>query len=210
MRQVAGQSGDDEAMRQRTLALAVPVAVVCLALLAGCVPQQGATEPARTATPSQTPSATATPTPSATPDAAADGTPVTIACDKLISAQAMYDYNPNFSLKSGYTPAAGSLPAQVTAQKGLACAWVNQTSGALIEVAVANLPAAHLTQLKNALVTTSNSVPTYEVEGYFKVNGANGEAQAFFDPYWIVATSPVFFEPGDAQPIVAAAIAGLR
>jgi hypothetical protein len=94
-------------------------------------------------------------------------------------------------------------------QKGLACAWVNQTSGELIEVSVANLPAAHLTQLKNDLVTTSNSVPTYEVEGYFKVNGSTGEAQAFSDPYWIVATSTAFFEPGDAQPIVAAAIAAL-
>jgi hypothetical protein len=121
----------------------------------------------------------------------------------------MYDYNSNFGPKPDYTPAAGSLAAEVARQRGLTCAWVNQTSGDVIEIAVANLPEAHLTDLKNTLVTTSYSVPTYGVEGYFILNGSKGEAQAFSDPYWIVATSTAFFEPGDAEPLVKAAIAAL-
>ncbi|MEP6481017.1 MAG: iron ABC transporter ATP-binding protein [Rhodoglobus sp.] len=198
-------------MRTRSLALAAPVAVTALLLLAGCVPDPATVTPTITPTASAGPSAssTPTPTPSATAGNAIDGIPMTVTCDKLISAQAMYDYNPNFSLKSGYSPAVGSLAAQVVTQKGLACEWVNQTSGDLIDVSVAHLPDAHLTALKNELVTTSNSVPTYSVEGYFKLNGSIGEAQAFSDPYWIVATSKAFLEPGDAQPIVAAAIASL-
>lgn len=196
-------------MRQRSLALVVPAAAIALALLAGCVPTADSADPDATSTPTASSTPSATPTPSSTPTSAVDGIPITISCDQLIPAQAMYDYNPNFSLKSDYSPAAGSLAAEVATQKGLTCAWVNQTSGDLIEVAVANLPDAHLTQLKNELVTTSHSVPTYDVEGYFILNGSKGEAQAFSDPFWIVATSTAFFEPGDAQPIVAAAITAL-
>lgn len=199
-------------MRSRSLAIAVPTALIALAVLAGCAPDGGGAAPGTSSTPSAsaTPSSTPSATPTTAPSSAVDGIPITITCNQLVTPQAVYDYNPNYSLKSDYKPASGSVAAQVTAQNGLACAWVNQTSGAIIEVAVANLPAAHLTALKNDLVTSSNSVPTYDVEGYFKLDGSTGVAQAFSDPYWIVASSSAFFEPGDAQPIVAAAIAGLK
>lgn len=212
MQDVRNPTGNDWKMRSRSALVALPVAALALAVLSGCVPQaqQGTTTGAPTKSPSASASATPTATGTAAPANPIDGTPVTIDCNQLVTPQAMYDYNPNYGLKADYSPAAGSLAAEVKAQKGLTCAWVNQTSGELIEVAAANLPEAHLTDLKNTLVTTSNSVPTYEVEGYFKLNGSTGEAQAFSDPYWIVATSTAFFEPGDAQPIVAAAIAGLK
>jgi len=206
---VPGRCRDDEAMRRRSLALAVPFATIALLLLSGCVQEQDAATPAPTSSATTPASASPTPSPSATTADPVDGIPLTITCDQLIPAQAMYDYNPNFSLKADYKPASGSLAAEVVAQKGLACAWVNQTSGDLIEVSVAHLPAAHLEQLKNTLVTTSHSVPTYDVEGYFQLDGSIGQAQAFPDPYWLVATSTAFFEPGDAQPIVAAAISAL-
>jgi len=214
MRPVPGVGGEDGHMRSRSLtfAFAVPVAAITLALLAGCALESKAVDPVASSTPTRTstPTPTQTATPTSTPVSTVDGIPITITCDQLITPQAMYDYNPNFSLKADYKPAAGSLAAQVATQKGLTCGWVNQTSGDLIEVAVAHLPAAHLTELKNTLVTTSHSVPTYNVEGYFLLNGKTGEAQAFSDPYWIVATSTAFFEPGDAQPIVAAGIAVLK
>lgn len=196
-------------MRNRSLILAVPVFAVAVALLAGCAPDKQVDPGGVTAAPSPTSTSTPSPTASAVPTNPVDGTPITITCSQLISAQAMYDYNSNFGPKPGYTPASGSLAAEVARQKGLTCAWVNQTSGDVIEIAVANLPAAHLTDLKNTLVTTSHSVPTYKVEGYFILNGSTGEAQAFPDPYWIVATSKAFFEPGDAEPLVKAAIAAL-
>lgn len=188
----------------RTQLLLLPLGALTLIGLAGCAP--AATSPTVTAT--STPSVVATPTPTPTQSASAaasdiDGIPVTMGCRDLVSDQQIYNYNPNFSLKANYTPAPGSLAASVALQNGVACAWVNQTSGELIELAVANLPAAHSTRLKNDLVMSSKSVPTYNVEGYFKLNGTSGEAQAFADPYWIVTTSKVFFEPGDAAPIMA-------
>ena len=138
---------------------------------------------------------------------------MTIDCNTLITPQAMYDYNPNFGLSESYKPEAGTAAADIVDVEGIACAWINQTSGEVVEVAVANLPAEKLTELKNGFVTTSNSVPTYgdptKIEGYFEVVDGLGQAEAFAGPYWISATSASFYEPGDAQPVVAASIAGL-
>lgn len=157
-----------------------------------------------------TPPATNSSTPEPTSTAVEPvGTPVTVSCDELVSAQTMYDYNSNFGLLSDFTPAVGTLAASIVADSGVACRWVNQTSGETIDVAVANPPKAQLTARKNELVTSSNSVPTYGVEGYFQVNGEIGEAEAFSDPYWIVVTSNYFGEPGDATPIVRAVIDAL-
>ena len=189
---------------RRTLVAILPLSVL---LLTACVPTQSTT-PGGSATPSASASTSATP--SSTPTAsAAPATPVTIGCDSLITGQQLYDINPNFSAKTDYSPAAGSLGAEALDDKGIACAWVNQTSGELIEISVANPGNAVLTAKKNELVTTSNPVPTYEVEGYFIVENGVGTAQAFDDPYWIVATSTLFFEPGDVAKLMATVIGNL-
>ena len=72
----------------------------------------------------------------------------------------------------------GVFGDQAVAAKGLACAWVNGTSGELIEVSAADLPEAEYTAKMNELVTTSNPVPTFGVEGYFRADGGTGVAQA--------------------------------
>ena len=188
---------------------ALPAAAVILFALVACVPVDGGdpgTSPAPTApTVSISPSAS----PTTQPSSPATGVPVTIGCEQLVTAQAIYDYNPNFSLQADYSPAAGSLGAQAIEQRGIACSWINQTSGETIEIAVAQLPEPELTALKNNLVMTSNSVPTYDVEGYFEVDGGVGVAQAFPGPYWLTGSSTTFFEPGDAAPLIAAAVVGL-
>jgi len=190
--------------------IALALAGVVATAVTACAPETEAS-PEETRTPTAEPSETPEPTASATPAPAS--IPVTIDCNTLITPQAIYDYNPNFGLSESYKPAAGTEAADILGADGLACAWINQTSGEVVEVAVANLPAEQLTQLKNDFVTTSNSVPTYgdptKIEGYFEVVGGIGQAQAFAGPYWISAASASFFEPGDAQPVVAAAIAGL-
>lgn len=200
-------------MRTRLLRSALPASLVSLlavALLAGCVPQSKGTAEQPTPATLATSTASATPTPTPTASASdVDGIPMSIPCTELITPQAMYDYNPNFGLEAGHQPVSGSLAAAVLKQNGVACSWINQTSGQRIEIAVAKLPEAHSTALKNELVTTSHSVPTYRVEGYFTLNGSVGEAQAFPDPYWVVATSTAFFEPGDVAPLMASAIKAL-
>jgi hypothetical protein len=190
----------------RALVSLATVAVLTTALTA-CASETDAT-PA-TSSPTPTSSATSTPEPTATEAPISVGSPVTIGCDQLLSPEAVYDFNPNFGLSESYTPEPGSEAATIVEAKGLACGWVNQTSGEALTVAVANLPTDKLTDLKNNFVMSSNSVPTYDVEGYFEYDGTRGSAEAFSGPYWVSAVSPAFFEPGDAQPIIAAALAGL-
>jgi hypothetical protein len=168
-------------------------------------PTKSAAAPTRSATRTPEPTATASPEPT--------GTPITIDCNTLITPEAMYAVNPNYGLSESFKPAKDSDAAEIVDEGGLACGWVNQTSGEVVQVAVASLTDAKLTELKNGFVTTSTSVPTYgkpPIEGYFQVNGDMGEAQVFSGPYWVTASSTAFYEPGDAQPVIEAALSGLR
>jgi hypothetical protein len=194
-------------------------AIVALALAAlvaggvsGCATDTVAA-PTRSATPSATSTTpTAEPTETAAPEP--QSTPVGIDCNELISLDAMYkDINPNFGLSESFVPEKGSDAAEIVAADGLACSWVNQSSGESVVVAVANFTDDEkLTELKNHFVTSSRAVPTFgkpPVEGYFQVNGSVGEAQVFSGPYWVSTVSSIFYEPGDALPVVQAALAGL-
>jgi hypothetical protein len=122
----------------------------------------------------------------------------------------MYEYNSNISLTDGITPESGTDAAKIVDDyQGIACRWVNDSSGEYIDVAVAHLRDDTLETLKNDLVTTSNSVPTYGVEGYFIVDGSVGHGDAFSDPYWISIDSDYFLEPGDATQLFESVISAL-
>ena len=147
-----------------------------------------------------------TPTPTLPP------TPVTLACTQIVTPDQLYAYNPNFSADPGYSPASGSLEKKIADWKGVTCAWQNQTSGDVVQIAVAQPPADQLESLKNAAITAAQPVPTYgtppEVEGYFKAGDA-GQVQIFRGTYWIVAESTAFFEPGDAAPLMQSVLGNL-
>ncbi|WP_223695038.1 iron ABC transporter ATP-binding protein [Leifsonia poae] len=191
---------------------AVTLVLAGAMLLSGCVGGSGSTKP------TATPSATATTgggtntTPTPTPTPSDPPTPLAIPCDQVITPDQLYAFNPNFGTDPGYAPKASTLEQQVADWKGTTCAWLNQTSGETIEIAVAKPPASAMEGLKNAAVTTSQPVPTYgvppAVEGYFKP-GTAGEVQIFTGSYWIVATSTAFSEPGDPAPLMQNVLANL-
>lgn len=191
------------------LLVSLALAGVLATAVSACATETEATPSESSAAPTATATKTPTPEPTATQAPVTVGKPVTIDCNTLVSPDAMYAFNPNYGLSEGYTPAAGTEAATIVEAKGLACQWVNQTSGEVVQVAVANLPSDKLTALKNNFVMSSNSVPTYGVEGYFQVKDVLGIAEAFSGGYWISASSDAFYEPGDAQPIVEAALAGI-
>lgn len=170
-------------------------------MLAGCVPS---TEPKPTPVESST--ASVTPTPDPTPSAPPVGVPVTIACADLISAQVIYDFNPNFGLVESFDPEGSSLAALAIQNNGIACRWINQTSGETLDVSVADLPEANLSALR---ATAGTAVPDFSSDGYFATSGGVGSAQAFTGSYWIAAVSAAFFDAVDAAPIVNAAIDAL-
>ncbi len=194
---------------QPTLRPALRTAAVA-ALLAGALaltactpssPSPSSSKPAAGA--GSTPSSGSTPDQPATPTA--PPTPVTLTCDQIVTPDQMYAFNPNFGADPGYSPAAGSLEKQIAEWKGATCAWLNQTSGDVIQISVARPPSTAMESLKNAAVTSGTPVPTYgvppAVEGYF-TTGKSGLVQIFRGSYWIVAESPAFFEPGDAAPLM--------
>jgi hypothetical protein len=188
-------------LRTRSAGL-VLVAAASVALLSGC--SGGTPEPTATAAPTTgpaSPSATAAPTDTPEPP-----TPFAIACDALLTADQLYTYNPNFGTDPGYEPSAANVVAAVEEDAGTACGYLNQTSGEVIEIAVATPSEQAGVTRKNNAAVSSKAVPTYgtppDVEGYFNQSGGTGEVQVFHGPYWIVIASTALFEPGDAAQLV--------
>lgn len=185
------------------------LAVVALAgalvlSVAGCAPEEPVAEPTQSAPP-----VVVSPDPVETEAPENPGTPIDLDCDSFVSPQAIYDFNSNFALTETPEVAPGSQAARALEFSGIACTWINESSGEVLTVSAANLSSDVLTEIGNTLVSSSNSVPTYDVEGYFQLVGDTGEAEVISGSYWVAATSTAFFEPGDAVPVVSAALTGL-
>lgn len=187
----------------------VPLAIVA-SVLSGCAtPDASPTKtPSATPTSSETSEPSATPTPTPTPTVA----PIGFGCDTVLSADDIYAFNPNYGVAPDHSPSTGAI-ADAAALGGVACAWSNQTSGEVIEVAVAKPSSAELTARAQAAAGSSSAAPIYgtppDVDGYFTVVDGAGEAQVFTKGYWLVARSSAFGEADDAAKIVLPAIDNL-
>ncbi|ANJ27595.1 hypothetical protein ATC03_13635 [Agromyces aureus] len=184
-----------------------------VALLSGCSPTGAEPTPSASAPASGSPAASdpaVTPEPTESVD---PPTPFAIACDALATPDQLYAFNPNFGAAPDYAPTAATIKTVATDAAGTACGYLNQTSGDLIEVAVATPSATALTAYANEAAASSTAVPTYgtppAVTGFFEHSGSNGQVQVFTGAYWVVLDSVEFFEPGDAQRLVEAVLANL-
>lgn len=196
-------------LRTRSVGLAVIVAA-SVALLSGCTPETP--EATETAAPTTPPTAAPTAAPEPT-ESAEPAIPFSVECDALLTPDQLYAFNPNFGAAPDYEPAAASVVIAVEEDEGTACGYLNQTSGELIEVAVATPTEQAGETRRNDAALTSKPVPTFgtppDVEGYFLHAGGAGEAQVFHGPYWVVIDSTALFEPGDAEQLVSAVLANL-
>jgi hypothetical protein len=192
-------------MRPASLPLTIAAAAASLLVLAGCVDTpEPAPQPTTSATPTPTPTAGA-PTPTATPTAE----PLAIDCVSLVPADAFTTLFKTFTLVPDYIPPSGSAFNEVLDRDGTVCGW-QATDGTIVAVGIAELDAETLDTKANELVVSSHSVPTYGVEGYFQVVSGVGEVQVFSPPYWILATSTGFAEPGEVAPIMDAVLQRLQ
>ena len=201
----------DSRLRSTVIVVALTASVALG--LAACVPEPGTSKtssPAATDSPAATPvpSSTISPTPTSTPNAAA-ATATKIACGTLISAQAVYDFNPNFGLDSGFSPKSGSAAATAVADKGTACNWLNQTSGDTFAFAVARPAATELASLKTTAATGTPASGLGD-SAYFSMSGGAGRVDVFRGAYWLVATSVYFGSAADAKDLVTAALGALK
>jgi hypothetical protein len=207
------------AHRSLRAGFALTGAALALVALAGCAPESSA-EPTASAVPSATATATATaapaetatvePTATPTPPPAPEGTPVGLACDQVLTADDVYAINPNFGTDPGYAATSASALTAAT-YGGVSCGWLNQSSGEVIEVAIAMPNEALANTLKDAALAEGEIVPTYgtapEVEGYFSASAST--AQVFTKGYWVAVTDPGMIEPGDAGPMLDAVLGKL-
>ncbi|TFC58839.1 MULTISPECIES: iron ABC transporter ATP-binding protein [unclassified Cryobacterium] len=205
--------------RRLRAALALTGASLALIALAGCAPA-GDTEPTASATAKPTSTATSEPTAtaeptvsataSATPAPAAEGTAVDKSCDQVLTADDVYEINPNVSVDPGYS-ASSDTAVTATTYNGIACGWINNSSGEVIEVSVAMPNEALANTLKDAALAGGEVVPTYgsapDVEGYFSAD--TGTAQVFTGGYWVAVSSPAMIEPGDAERVMSTVIGNL-
>jgi hypothetical protein len=182
--------------------------------LAGCKDSTPTKTPASSssATPtksaSPTPGDNASPAPSAAPSHA-PGTPIGVDCDGLISLQAMYDFNPNYSLQSGSKPKAGTDGSIALDYQGLSCSWINQTSGNLIFVSVAHPAASDLAALKSA-AGSGTAVSGLGDAAFFSKKGQVGQLQVFSGPFWISTSSDFYGTPDDARQLAGIAVASAK
>ncbi len=203
------------AARMRTTTLLITLGTVAALALTGCVPTSKAgpsAQPTSSAsgTPSATPTPTDTPTPTPTPTASASPAIATkIPCDTLISAQVMYNFNPNFGHDAGFTPKSGTAAATAAADGGTACNWLNQTSGDTITFAVARPGSSALASIR-ATAATGTPASGLGDEAYFSTSGQVGRVDVFRGAYWLVATSVYFGSASGANDLVTAALGALK
>lgn len=177
--------------------LVVAVTLGCALMLTGC------TQGDHVLTPVNTP-----PTGEGTFDPGSDpvNESVGINCRELVSDQVVYDWgNGNFSLSVDYEPTAGSAAAQVVAEGGLACSWVNLTSSETVDIAVASASSDDLATAASTAAAAGEPAPVISDNAYFD----GGHVDVFTDRYWITADSTWFGSADDAAPLLTAAIAAL-
>ncbi|MFM9919934.1 arginyl-tRNA synthetase [Lacisediminihabitans sp. H27-G8] len=198
-----------ETRLRSTIIVAALAATVALGL-SGCVPEPKSTtgpRPSTSSTPSASPSVG--PSPTSSPSTTASATPTNIPCNTLVSAQAVYDFNPNFGLDRSFSPKAGTAGASAVADKGTACSWLNQTSGDTFAIAVARPAAPELASLK-ATAAKGTAASGLGDAAYFSTSGGTGRVDVFTGSYWLVATSVYFGAAADANALVTAALGALK
>ncbi len=184
----------------------IAITLVCAAALglAGCAPED------HTLSPSPSPSAPATLAPGegTLPPEPANET-IGINCTALISDQVVYDWGSgNFALEAGFTPEAGSSAAQMADEGGLACRWINLTSQETVDVAVSIPTDGTLAAARDAAATAGSAAPELG-DAFIHVAEGVGYVDVFSGGYWLNLKSTWFSEPGDAKPLVEAAVAAL-
>lgn len=115
----------------------------------------------------------------------------------------MYDFDPNFGLEAAGVPAGGTFAATAVANAGVACSWVQQSSGAKIVISLAQPAPAVLATLRKDAGASGNRTET------FATAGDDGTAQVFDGGFWLTATSSYFASADDARPLIDSAMATL-
>jgi hypothetical protein len=191
-------------MRSPTLVAAL-VALALAGSLAACAPDDHGLDINATATPSGTVGAG-----TFAPDDDPVNDAIGLNCRELVADVAIYEWGSgNFAVDVDYEPAAGTDAAEIADDGGLACRWLNLSSGETLEVAAVALSDDELLDRRVAFAAEGEPVSDWNAEGWFSFDGTQGHVNAVSGDYWLSATSTWFYQPGDATLIVNAAVSAL-
>jgi len=187
--------------------LAIALCSTVVLGLAACAPDDRPIVDDPTTSPSASSAPSASGTPTAEPDS---GSPIDISCSQLVSDQVIYDWgNGNFAADPNFSPAAGSPAAEAVAADGVACGWINLTSGETVTVSAADLGADALVTVTSDLAASSAPASSLGEGGYFVASGGIGHADVVRGSLWVSAESALFGEAADAKPLVSAAVSAI-
>jgi len=177
-----------------------------VASLAGCsmFPTSGATSSSK---PKQTEATTSSPAPSA---AASAEQIITLgkSCDQLISLQALYDFNPNYSANPKYS-SSGGLAQQAVDLGGVSCGYINLTSDEKVTVSAAKLSDTNVAKISTQMSGSGSTTDVYGVPGSFGTQSGEGTAQVLDNNTWVIVQSSAFLDPKDAAGLMSAAMKSL-
>ncbi len=165
--------------------------------LTGCIQSPAPSSPTSTRT---SPPSSASPSASPTPTATSSAPRFVEDCAILFTSEQVYAYNPNFVVDPSYSPKAGSVSANIAANSGQTCGWVNETSGTEIEIAVATPLPADLAKAKST-ASAGTPITAAGKDGFFTVSHGIGSAQFFFGSFWLVVSSADFATAADAEGV---------
>jgi len=155
--------------------------------------------PAPEATPTQTAVAPA-PEPSPSQTAAGDpGAPVDADCDDLLDEDAVYAFNPNTAFDESYVGPIDSNAATAVELGGIACSWVNQSSGDRFTISVAHPSTEQLSVFESESASAPRAL---EYDGTFDGDDDAASTSAVVGPYWVTGNFEFFVEQGDVTPIM--------
>lgn len=129
-------------------------------------------------------------------------------CEQILSAQEVYEYNPNVATDPAYS--ASALAQQVVSYDGVACGWINQTSGVPLSIAVARFSEPGQQAAREAAAAKAGASLLSGEDGYFRVTSSGGVVEAFVGQHWVVIESPAFSVEGDVAALLDTLRASLR
>ena len=171
---------------------ALALAVVVAGGLASCAPAPEATPTQTAVAPSPEPSASETP-------AGDPGAPVDLDCDDLLDEDAVYAFNPNTAFDDSYVGPIDSNPATAVELGGIACSWVNQSSGDRFTISVAHPSTEQLAAFES---DTASSPRALEYDGTFDGGDNAASTSAIVGAYWVTGNFEFFVEQGDVTPLM--------
>lgn len=188
-------------MTRALQALSIVTAIALVMALSSCTPEREALSPPDASPTPSVSSGPETEAPSPAPvEPSVTGIPFGLDCKQVLTADAMYLFNPNVGTDPAFDPSA--LAEEALAYGGVACGWINQTSSDTFSVAVARFDEVNLAAIRAEAASAPGAVALIGTDGFFTMTSGVGIVEAFIRDYWVVVESPAFRAPGDAEDLL--------